>query len=112
MRVPRREPEVRFARDQPGHRALVSAGVERVLASRLVEFVLMAYCRALLEQTGARFPETFQRYRKDGTISPELSLTSEPVLGGRDGLCPAEVERDISLDEKLRVAGRSAVSFR
>lgn len=45
--------------DDEIRQALVAAGVEWSIASRLVEFLPMAYCRALLEPAGAQFPETF-----------------------------------------------------
>ena len=60
--------------DEQIYQALVNEGFERRLAARLVEFLPSAYCRAIVEHTGARFPATFQRHRKDGTISPQIPL--------------------------------------
>ena len=68
----------------------------------------MAYCRVLLADTGARFPETFQRYRDDGTTTPAMPLASEPVWVAAMEFAKREIERGLSRDDKLRVAGRSA----
>ncbi len=53
---------------------LVSKGIERQLAARLVEFLPAAYCRVMLEPTGVRFPDMYQR----PTGAP-VPLASEPV---------------------------------
>lgn len=90
------------------HRVLVDFGIDSKSAARLVELVPMAYCRALLENTGAHFPETFQRYRIDGTVSPATPLISEPIWQAALDYARREIERGISLNQKLRVAGRSA----
>ncbi len=45
--------------DEDIRQALVDAGVECGFASRLVEFVPMAYCRAFLEPAGAQFLKLF-----------------------------------------------------
>lgn len=94
--------------DEQVHRALVGAGIDRKLAARLVELVPMAYCRVLLAGTGARFPETFQRYRDDGTTTPATPLASEPVWVAALDFATQEFERGLSRDDKLKVAGRSA----
>jgi hypothetical protein len=47
--------------DEGIYRALAEAGFDRQFAARLVEFLPAASCRVLLQHTGARFPETFQR---------------------------------------------------
>jgi hypothetical protein len=89
-------------------RVLVAKGIERRLAARLVEFLPTAYCRVILEPTGARFPETFQRSRTDGTITPQLSLASEPVWLAVLEYARRELKQGLSRDDKLRLAGRSA----
>ena len=61
------------------YQVLVSKRIERRLAARLVEFLSVAYCRVILEPTGARFPDTFQRSRQDGTTVAPLPLASEQV---------------------------------
>jgi hypothetical protein len=94
--------------DEQIHRALVDAGIDRKLAARLVELVPMAYFRVLLEDLGAKFPQTFQRRLNDGTNTPEMPLTSEAVWVAAMDFAKREVEAGLSRDEKLRVAGRSA----
>ena len=39
----------------------------------------MTYCRSILAGTGPRFSDMFQRRQKDGSLSPERILGSEPV---------------------------------
>jgi hypothetical protein len=87
---------------------LVRRGIERRLAARLVEFLPAAYCRAILEPAGARFPDTFRRCRRDGTITPEVLLESEPVWLAVLAYARAEINQGISRQDKLRLAGRSA----
>jgi hypothetical protein len=84
--------------DEQAYRALVDAGIDRKLAARLVELVPMAYCRVLLEHTGARFPETFQRHRNDGTISPALPLKCEPVWDVCRSRTPVKTGEDRFVD--------------
>jgi hypothetical protein len=94
--------------DEQIYRTLVKEGVGRRLAARLVEFLPGAYCRAILEDTGARFSDTFQRIQKDGTISREIALSSEPVWAAALEFARREIRQGLSRDEKLRLAGRSA----
>lgn len=89
------------------YRALVAAGFDQRLAARLVEFLPAAYCRVLLEQGGPRFSDTFQRRRRDGTISPPKAYASEPVWTAALEFARREVEKGISREDKLNVAGRS-----
>jgi hypothetical protein len=88
-------------------KALINAGVEEALGSRLVEFVPMAFGRALLEASGAQFPETYQRYGRDGKISPARALGSQPVWRAAAEYARRALERGLSVDEML-VAKRSA----
>src|SRR5437867_5844053 len=53
-------------RDDELFEMLVLRGVKRTLAARLVEFLPMAYCRVLLESSGARFSSIYRRVSKDG----------------------------------------------
>jgi hypothetical protein len=94
--------------DEQIHRALVDAGIDWKLAARLVELVPMVYCRVLLADSGARFPETFQRFRDDDTTTPPRPLTSEPVWVAAMDFAKREIERGLGRDDKLSVAGRSA----
>jgi hypothetical protein len=65
--------------DDEIYRRIVAAGVKPEHAARLVEFLPMAYCRLILAGTGTRFSDKFQRRQQDGSLSPERTLTSEPV---------------------------------
>ncbi len=104
LAVLRSSPELN---DEEIYRALVKTGIERRLAARLVEFLPTAYCRVILEPTSARFPHTFQRRGKDGTIIEQIPLVSEPVWVAALEFARGEIERGITRDQKLRVAGRS-----
>ena len=68
-------------------RELIASGIDRPLASRLVEFLPMAYCRLILKDAGVRFSDYFQRKLADGRLSPERPLSSEPLLGGDAVVC-------------------------
>ncbi len=94
--------------DEEIYQVLVSKGIARRLAARLVEFLPTAYCRVILEPTGARFPGTFQRTQTDGTTTPQIPLTSEPVWVAALEYACREIKQGLSRDDKLRVAGRSA----
>jgi len=93
--------------DEQIYQALSKEGMERRLAARLVEFLPSAYCRAMLEHTGARFTDTFQRRLKDGKLLSEMPLTSEPVWLAALGFARQDIQQR-TLDDKLRLAGRSA----
>jgi len=94
--------------DEQLYHALTVAGFERRLAARLLEFLPAAYCRVLLEPSGVRFPDTFQRYCIDGAISPPMPLAAEPIWEAAIEYAQREVKQGISLQQKLQVAGRSA----
>ncbi len=94
--------------DEEVYQVLVSKGIERRLAARLVELLPAAYCRVILEPTGARFPDTFQRSRKDGTTPAPVPLASEPVWKAVLEYARREITQGLSRDDKLRLAGRSA----
>jgi hypothetical protein len=94
--------------DEEIYRVLVSKDIERRLAARLVEFLPAAYCRVILEPTGARFPDTFQRLRKDGTTVEPVPLASEQVWTAALDCARGEIGRRLSRDDKLGLAGRSA----
>jgi hypothetical protein len=94
--------------DEEIYRVLLSKGVERRLAARLVEFLPAAYCRVILEPTGARFSDTFQRFRKDGITAKLVPLASGQVWTAALDYARGEIGRGLSRDDKLRLAGRSA----
>jgi len=62
--------------------------MERLLAARLIGFLPIAYCRLILQASGARFSDTFQQVLPDGGISSERSLSSE--IGKRPWLLLAQ----------------------
>ena len=59
-------------------RILVESGMERLLAARLTGLLPIAYCRLILQASGARFSETLQQVFPHGGISSERSVSSEP----------------------------------
>ena len=94
--------------DEEVYQTLVNHGIARALAARLVEFLPGAYCRIIFENAGPRFAESFRRQRRDGTISPEIELKSEPVWNAAIAFARRDVQNGLSRDDKLRLAGRSA----
>lgn len=93
--------------DEGVFRALVADNLDPRLAARLVELVPMAYGRFLLEKSGARFSEYFQRMLPNGP-SEERPLSSEPVWGAALAFARAEAKQGVSVQDFLVVAGRSA----
>lgn len=93
--------------DEGIYRKLVAEGVEPHLAARLVEFLPIAYGRFLLEKSGPRFSEYFQRMLSSGP-SEELLLSSEPVWNAAVAFARTEAIQGISVQDFLAVAGRSA----
>ena len=94
--------------DREIFRALVAQGVQATMAARLVEFVPMVYCRLMLTPSGARFPSTYRRKLADGQVSKELPLESESVWKAAKAFAGEELERGVSAQNVLAVAGRSA----
>jgi hypothetical protein len=89
------------------HRSLVAEGFEPALAARLVEFLPIAYCRVLFENSGVRFSDSFLRRPAVGESSERL-LSSDPVWGEVIAFARDEVERGVSRNDLLAVAGRGA----
>jgi len=87
---------------------LVSEGLQRDLAARLVEFVPVVYCRLMLARSGARFPNTYRRRLVDGQLSAERPLLSEPVWIAAQAFALNELEQGVSPKDLLAVAGRCA----
>jgi hypothetical protein len=98
---------LRSADDEELYRSLVQAGIEPPVASRLIEFLPMAYCRLILAASGARFPNVFRRLLADGT-SEERPLSSEPVWNAAVAFAESESERGVAAKDLLVVAARSA----
>ena len=90
------------------HRMLVTDGLDPRTAEKLVVLLPMAYCRILLADSGAKFPTTFCRRLPDARISAEQPLSSEPLWERAVEYARAEIERGVSPNDLLAVAGRSA----
>ena len=69
--------------------------MERLLAARLIGFLPIAYCRLILQASGARFSETLQQVLPDGGISSERSLSSEPLWEAAVAFARTEVEHGV-----------------
>jgi hypothetical protein len=87
---------------------LVAAGIKPEYAARLVELLPMAYCRLVLAGSGMRFPEVFQRKLRDGSISTEQALTSEPLWNDVLSFARTEQERGATGKDMLAIAAHSA----
>lgn len=98
---------LRSAEDEELYRRLVQAGIEGEVASRLIVFLPMAYCRLILAASGARFPNFFRRILGDGTIE-ECLLSSEPIWNAAVVFAEAESQRGVLADDLLAIAARSA----
>jgi hypothetical protein len=90
------------------YQTLVTHGIARSVAARLVEFLPEAYCRMILEGSGARFSNSFRRRRNDGTLSPAIDLDSEPIWHAAVAYARREIQNGLYRDDNLRLAGRSA----
>lgn len=99
--------ELRDLDDLGIYKALLADGLRPPLAARLIEFVPLAYGRVLLTKTGARFSDSFQRKLPTGVLQERL-LSSEPVWNAALEFARRESQRDISVQDFLVVAGRSA----
>jgi len=89
-------------------RKLVAGGLDASVSARLVEFLPMAYCRVMLERSGAKFSASFQRSMANGQITPEQPLSSEPVWNAVLAFAKAETDRGISEEDLVTLAARSA----
>jgi len=93
--------------DEASYRVLVQQGISAQPAARLVEFLPMAYCRLLFAESGVRFTDTFLRKSPDGTLEEHV-LSSEPIWRAVLDFGGAEIQRGISAQDILSIAGRSA----
>ena len=93
--------------DEDVYRQLVVDGIEARRAARLVEFLPIVYCRAILRNSGVKFAATFRR-QLPGGASEELPLTSDPVWTAAVAFAYAEVDQGVSGNDLLLVAARSA----
>ena len=88
-------------------RHLVSDGIERRVAARLVEFLPIAYERVLLADSGVRFPDLFERNLPGGAHDKRL-LSSEPVWNVSLEFARNEQSCGVSKQDIMALAGRSA----
>jgi hypothetical protein len=93
--------------DYDVYRKLSREGIQRQRAARLVEFLPLAYCRLILQKTGAQFSATFRRATPAGAIS-EHAFSSEPIWGAAVAFASEEVERGVPGKDLLAIAARSA----
>jgi hypothetical protein len=87
---------------------LLAAGVDRIVASRLVEFLPLAYSRLILSDSGVGFCDRFQRKQADGSLSPERPLDSEPLWAGMLSFARSEKRSGVTGDALLVIACRSS----
>lgn len=92
------------ASDDEIFRELVSNGIERATAARLVEFLLMAYCRLVLADMGTRFSDHFQRRQLDGSLSQESALVSDPLWQEIFSFAVTEKQRVVAGKDLLAIA--------
>jgi hypothetical protein len=62
----------------------------------------------MLRRCGVRFSDTYRRKLPDGQVSAEQPLSSEPLWGPALAFGRAEIERNVTSEDLLAVAGRSA----
>jgi hypothetical protein len=86
----------------------VAEGLERQLASRLVIFLPMVYCRLLLADSGARFSDEYRIALADGTTSAVQRLADEPLWNDSMEFAKAEIEGGLSGHDLLAIASHSA----
>lgn len=89
-------------------RQLVKLGIDRRIAARLIEFLPMVYCRLILTKSALQFPESYRRISADGTFSPPIQLTTEPLWNEAMAFAKAEVGSGKKGRDLLLIAGRSA----
>jgi hypothetical protein len=103
---------IAFMREQKGEvqicRDLSAVGVDASTAARLVEFLPLVYFRVLMANSGVRFSGAYRRVRPDGTKSPPILFSSEPLWNQVMEFAEAEVRRGAHRQQLLVIAGRSA----
>jgi hypothetical protein len=78
---------------------LERVGVPRRLAAEVVEFLPLAFARALLDGMGVRFDDHYVRQTSGGRVIGRKLLTEEPVF--RQGLAMAD---EVSADGEVYMA--------
>jgi len=88
--------------------ALVRDGVETELAERLVEFLPLAFYRAMVPSRPGQFADHYVRMAPDGSASPDRKLAKEPVYIAAMKEARAELASGTSREEYELIAGRSS----
>jgi len=93
--------------DEAMYGRFVSCGMTRQLAAQLVEFLPMAYVRVLLENSGVRFPDCYER-KLPGGVLEKRPLSSEPVWNAALEFASVEAASGVSKKDFMALAMRSA----
>lgn len=89
------------------YKTLVSKGVEKQRAARLVEFLPIVFNRLILAKNGIKFPNTFRQNLTDGGFFPEKEITSMPIWQEIFSFAQEEITRGASRQDILTLAMRS-----
>jgi hypothetical protein len=87
---------------------LVEAGFAQALATRLVEFIPLAYSRVWLAGRGIQFTDYYLRMSADGETYTEYELEDEPVYREAVAAAQSEIDAGSGFDELLPIFGRSS----
>jgi len=87
---------------------LLEAGFDQALATRLVEFIPLAYSRVWLADSGVQFEDYYLRVSADGKTYTEHNLEDEPVYREAVAAAQSEIAAGSGFDELLPIVGRSS----
>jgi hypothetical protein len=87
---------------------LVEAGFDQALATRLVEFIPLAYSRVWLADSGVQFEDYYLRASADGKTYTEHMLKDVPVYREAVAAAQSEIAAGSGFDELLPIIGRCA----
>jgi hypothetical protein len=68
----------------------------------------MAYCRLVLADVGIRFSDRFQRRQRDGSLSPESALVSDPLWREILSFAVTEKQSDVGGKDLLAIAAHGS----
>lgn len=94
--------------DEEVVRAIVEQGVHASQATRLVQFIPIAFCRFVFRGSGVQFAENYVVLGPDGQPADELPLRDEPVFREAMAQCEAAAAAGQRAPYFLPVAARSA----
>ena len=89
-------------------KAFVKNGITLNVAERLIEFVPLAYARAFLEGSGARFENYYQRVNENGKLVESEKLIDVPIYAEAFKLAQQEINTDFDKEKFISIAWRSA----